>query len=215
MATDRLSLTRQVLLLAGLMVVTFPFRFLPYWMELHEGWLMCLWGASPVLAMFLVSVARCRSRWVGVALPLAGFVATDLVIELILRSRNLPSSTIGGRLFFYGLYLLLSQFGLLVRRAKGGAAILAGVGVGMLGSVLFFLVTNFLIWLRSEPSQGLYYYPPTWAGLVKCYGMALPFFQNQFLFDVIFAVVLFGAYELLARAILARASRPVMLPKVA
>lgn len=202
MPSERLTLSRQVQILTGLMVLTFPFRFLPYWMEVHEGWLMCLWGASPVLAMFLLSVAKCQSRWIAVVLPLAGFIVTDLVIESMLRSRNLPASTLGGRLFYYGMYLVLSQFGLLVRRAKGVSPILAGLGVGMLGSVLFFLVTNFLIWLRSDPTQGLYYYPPTWDGLVKCYSMALPFFQNQFLFDVLFAVVLFTAYEALARAVM-------------
>lgn len=207
MTTDRLPLARQVLILAGLMVLTFPFRLLPYWMEVHEGWLMCLWGASPVLAMFLLSVAQCRSRWIGVVLPLAGFIVTDLVIEAILRSRNLPTSTVSGRLFFYGLYIVLSQLGLLVRRVKSISPILAGVGAGMLGSVLFFLVTNFLIWLRSDPAQGVYYYPPTWAGLMKCFSLALPFFQNQFLFDVLFAVLLFSAYEMVTRGILARESR--------
>lgn len=212
MPTERLSLSRQVLILASLMAVTFPFRFLPYALEVHEGWLMCLWGASPVLAMFVLSVAKCRSWWIGVGLPLVGFVATDLVIEALLVSRNLPSSSWKGRLLIYGLYLVLSQLGWIVRRVKDSwAQVAAGVGMGMLGSMLFFLVTNFLIWLRSVPADGAYYYPPTWEGLVQCYTLALPFFQNQFLFDVLFATLLFPAYAVLGQVIPARDARRAAL----
>jgi hypothetical protein len=216
MSNDRQTLRRQMLILTGLMIVFFPFRLLPYLVEVHEGWLMCLWGASPVLAMFLLSVAKCRSRWVAVALPLAGFILTDLVIETILVSRNLPSSSLRGRLFIYGLYLVLSQLGLIVRAVKGPAVnrIVAGVGAGMAGSVAFFLVTNFLIWLRSTPADGVYYYAPTWEGLVKCYTMALPFFQNQFLYDAVFAALLFSAYEVCERVLVARTARRPALAEV-
>jgi hypothetical protein len=203
MPTERLSLAKQVLILTGLMAVFFPFRLLPYWLEVHEGWLMCLWGASPVLAMFLLSVAKCSSRWVAVGLPLVGFILTDLAIEAILVARGLPSSSLLGRLVIYGLYLALSQLGLLLRWMQGSAVtrIVASVGVGMTGSLIFFLVSNFLTWIRSTPADGVYYYTPTWEGLMKCFTLALPFFQNQFFFDALFAALLFSAYEVCERVL--------------
>jgi hypothetical protein len=209
MPSERLTLSRQVLILTSLMAVVFPFRLLPYWLEVHDGWLMCLWGASPVLAMFLLSVANCQSRWVAVGLPLVGFILTDLIIETILVSRNLPSSSLRGRVIVYAFFLGLSQLGLILRWLKVApvSKIAASVGVGMLGSITFFLVTNLLIWLRSIPPDAPYYYAPTWEGLVKCYTMALPFFLNQFFFDVLFAAVLFSAYEVWERVLLAREAR--------
>ncbi len=87
---------------------------------------------------------------------------------------------------------------------------LAGVGLGRLlgvrspwrrripatltGSVIFFVVTNFAVWL--DPSS---FYERTFDGLVRCYGMAVPFFRNSLLGDLVWSVSLFGLHDL-ARA---------------
>jgi hypothetical protein len=38
-------------------------------------------------------------------------------------------------------------------------------------------------------------YAPTWAGLVECYVLAIPFFRNTVGGDLFFVAVMFGAYE--------------------
>ncbi len=58
--------------------------------------------------------------------------------------------------------------------------------------MLFFLITNFGVWLHT----GLY--AKTWGGLVQSYTLALPFFRNTLLGDLGFVGLLFGAYELAA-----------------
>ena len=45
-------------------------------------------------------------------------------------------------------------------------------------SLLFFLVTNFGVWFFG--------YPNTLAGLVSCYTLALPFFVNTIIGDLVF-----------------------------
>ena len=45
-------------------------------------------------------------------------------------------------------------------------------------SLLFFLLTNFGVWILG--------YPFTFAGLVSCYTMALPFFVNTIVGDLFF-----------------------------
>lgn len=74
--------------------------------------------------------------------------------------------------------------------------------IGMLGtaigsSLVFFLVTNFAVWLFFD------LYQRSWFGLWECYLQALPFYRYTLAGDVSFAVVLFGslaAYRMLAEA---------------
>ena len=42
----------------------------------------------------------------------------------------------------------------------------------ILGSLVFFIITNFAVWYLSEM------YPHNLEGLIACYTLALPFFQN-------------------------------------
>ena len=69
-----------------------------------------------------------------------------------------------------------------------GAAALAS-------SVLFYLVTNFGVWLLMD------YYPQTPAGLLACYVAAIPFFQNTMAGDLFYCGLLFGGFALLERIV--------------
>ena len=55
-------------------------------------------------------------------------------------------------------------------------------------STVFFLATNFAVWAFSPM------YEKTWPGLVLCYTMAIPFFQNTVAGDLIWSGVIFGIY---------------------
>jgi len=61
------------------------------------------------------------------------------------------------------------------------AAVLAGA-VG--GSLLFFLVTNFAVWLNSSN-----------LGFVQCYVEAIPFYRFTLFGDLFFSATLFTAYD--------------------
>jgi hypothetical protein len=68
------------------------------------------------------------------------------------------------------------------------------------GAVIFFVVSNFGVWLQS----GMY--PHTLAGLADCYTLALPFFRNTLTGDLVYSGLLFGAYAFATRL----AARPVV-----
>ena len=51
-------------------------------------------------------------------------------------------------------------------------------GTILASSTLFFIVTNFGVWLLG--------YPNTIAGLISCYTLAIPFFLNTILGDLFF-----------------------------
>jgi len=72
-------------------------------------------------------------------------------------------------------------------------------------SVLFFVVTNFGMWLSSG------FYPRTLAGFEACYVAAIPFFQNTVAGDLFYTVLLFGGFrvaELLAPQLRAGEPQP-------
>jgi len=69
-----------------------------------------------------------------------------------------------------------------VSAVRVGAAAIAS-------SVLFFIVTNFGMWLFS----GIY--PHTFVGLEACYVAAIPFFQNTLAGDLFYATLLFGGFR--------------------
>ena len=97
-----------------------------------------------------------------------------------------------GMAFVYGTVALVVMIGwwLSSRRTPLwiGAAAFAS-------SVLFFVLTNFGMWLFSG------FYPRTVSGLEACYVAAIPFFQNTLAGDLFYAAVLFGGFALLERIV--------------
>jgi hypothetical protein len=84
----------------------------------------------------------------------------------------------------------------------GVSKVLATVGCAVGGSLLFFLLTNFAVWLTATESMPPpYQYPKTLVGLLECYGMAMPFLRNSMLGDLYYVMVLFGGYAVLRRAL--------------
>lgn len=75
----------------------------------------------------------------------------------------------------------------------------------LLGSGLFFLVTNFGVWVCLET------YPKTSAGLMECYGAGLPFLRNGLLGDLFYAGLLFGGLHLAERRFLSL-REPTLVP---
>ncbi len=59
-----------------------------------------------------------------------------------------------------------------------------------LASILFFVVSNFGVWLS--------WYPRTLQGLLTCYTLALPFYRNTLIGDMVFGSVVIAAMYLLS-----------------
>jgi hypothetical protein len=68
--------------------------------------------------------------------------------------------------------------------------VLPVVVAALSSSMVFFVFSNLGVWLFA----GLY--PLTWAGLVECYVLAIPFFTNTLTSTVLGSAVLFGAHSL-------------------
>ena len=143
---------------------------------------------TPIGAMALFSGAYLSRQSLAFVVPLAALLLSDLVLGFY------PEA-----IFVYLSVTAIVLIGGLLSKRR--TALKVGVAA-IASSLLFFLVTNFGVWLVMN------YYPKTPAGLVACYAAAIPFFQNTVAGDLFYAAVLFGGFALLERTVPALRSRP-------
>ena len=86
-------------------------------------------------------------------------------------------------LVVYAALALPALAGMVSRRYRGTGAIVATM---MSCSLIFFVATNFAVWLFS----GLY--PLDLQGLAQCYVAALPFLEKTVMGDLFWTAILFG-----------------------
>lgn len=143
------------------------------------------WNVAPTAAAMLFAGAVLPRRWGWIA-PLAGSFAADAVIGF----DNWQTTTSIALVYagIWGAGALLARF---EGRSLGSLARRNGV-IALAGSVLFYLVTNWAVWMWSP------LYAPTWAGLAQSYAAGIPFFRNTLLGDLLYAGAFFGCYAALA-----------------
>jgi Family of unknown function (DUF6580) len=154
-------------------------------------WVPHSWNFSPTYAVEVFAGARMR---LGYAFALAlGFRAlTDLVILLW----PFPGQEGKAGYFFmiipwiYASVILNVILGRWLKRTESPWKI---GGVALLASLQFYLLTNFGSWLVMPN------YEKTFAGLLECYVMGLPWFRPTLIANLLYIPVLFGAHALLTR----------------
>ncbi|ALE41297.1 hypothetical protein KQY10_19955 [Leptospira interrogans] len=133
---------------------------------------------TPILAISLFAGAHFASKRLSLFLPVCALLISDLLIGF--HDQMIP---------VYGISLLLVVAGWRLRISSSVSKIALW---SLSGSVLFFLVTNFYVWLAG-------YYSYDLNGLVQCFIMAVPFFQNSLLGDLFYTTVLFGGFALIEK----------------
>lgn len=126
---------------------------------------------APISAIALLSGAYLGKKY-ALFVPLAIMFISDIFLGFY-----------GSMAFTWLAFALIAVYGMLFKNAGFMPRVVFG-GIG--SSLLFFVVSNFGVWIVG----GLY--PPTLAGLVNCYYMALPFLRATFLSDVMYSAVFFG-----------------------
>ena len=165
-------------LLIGLVVLGALTRLIP-----HDPNFTSM-GAVAIFAAFTV-----RRTSLAYLAPVAAILLSD--IGLYLADEN----------YWFGWINLfvLAAFCMTVFGSRYlGKATSAKVGAGALGSsVVFFIVTNFGVWITG----GGLGYSMTFAGLGEAYVAGIPFFWNTLLSTVLYSGCLFGALKLAESAI--------------
>ncbi|HEV8538801.1 MAG TPA: DUF6580 family putative transport protein, partial [Bacteroidota bacterium] len=99
----------------------------------------------------------------------------------------------------YGSFAAIGLIGLWLRSHPG---VVRTVAATLGGSVLFFIFTNFGVWISSQVS-----YAHTLSGLWACYIAAIPFFRNTVMGDAVYVAAMFGVYELAKKFLPSLAAR--------
>lgn len=135
---------------------------------------------APIGALALFGGAQFADRRLAFLVPLAAMLLSDLCIGLYSHMQ-----------WVYGSFALITCMGLWLRSRRTALGI---AGASLVASTLFFLITNFGVWMDSTTT-----YANGLAGLVACYVAALPFFGNTLLGDGFYCLVLFGGLALLEK----------------
>ena len=61
------------------------------------------------------------------------------------------------------------------------------------GSLIFFVISNFGVWILGSPGVDNLPYDKNLNGLIECYILAIPFFGNTFISTVIFSYACYSA----------------------
>jgi hypothetical protein len=162
----------RILFIIALIAVAASFRILP-----HPP------NMTPTGAIALFAGAYISDRRWAFAIPVIALLLGDL----ILGGYSLPIMTA-----VYGSFLAAVAIGMSLRRRRTPGPIAAAT---VAGSTLFFLVTNFAVWMFGTT------YARSLDGLVACYTAALPFFGRTLAGDGLYVAAIFGLMALAERTI--------------
>lgn len=131
---------------------------------------------TPVAAIALFGGAMFSNRSLAFAIPIGIMLISDVFI-------GLHSS-------MFAVYAALILVVLIGRFISAKPTMLKALGAGLVGSVLFFLITNAAAWLVLPE------YTKDVAGLINSYVAGLPFFRGTLAGDLLFTTVFFGSFKL-------------------
>jgi hypothetical protein len=157
------------------------------WRLLPHGW-----NFAPVGALALFTGAYLSPRWTAFAVPFLAMILSDLVLYQTHRQEFDLGYYLTDRVVVYSCFAVMVGIGFWLRQRRTALAI---VGSAVVGSLFFFLATNFAVWLTG----GGLGYPMTLEGLYHCYVAAIPFYRNTAVSDAIFTLVFFGGFALAER----------------
>ncbi len=154
---------------------------------------------TPLGAMGLFGAAYFSKRWLAFAVPFAAMWVSDLILDNVVYAQYYNGFQWFGHIWVYLAFALIVLIGFaLLRKVNLPNTLVAS----LLASAIFYLVTNFGVWLGSPM------YPQNALGLMSCYAAGLPFYSmelapplgfllNGVLGDLFYSGVLFGVFELI------------------
>ena len=132
---------------------------------------------TPIIAIGLFGGAYIQNRSLAMLIPISAMFLSDLFLGFH-----------GTVYFVYGSLLLVTILGMIfINKITIKNCTVAALS----SSFLFFLITNLGVWLTSS------YYPKNIQGIITCYTMAIPFFNNTLAGTVVYGIIMFGGYEIL------------------
>ena len=147
----------------------------------------------PIAAISLFSGAVIKDRRsLAFLTPLLGQFIADVYFQFFTNTPGFYP----GQWLNYGALVSVTALGLLIKQPKP----LTTVAFLFAGSTLFFLVSNFGYFLSGW--NGF-----SFAGLIKTYVDAVPFFKYTMMGDMVGGILLFGGYFLVQQALMKKVQK--------
>ena len=127
---------------------------------------------APITAMSLFAGAYFTRKQLAFIVPLLAMLISDLFLGFYTIS-----------IFVYLSFALITWMGQQKNRVTPKLV--------LLGSVLFFLISNLGVWLL--------YYPKTIDGLLTCFTLAIPFFATSLMGDIFYSIVLVFGFSAVSK----------------
>ncbi|MFH1711632.1 MAG: DUF6580 family putative transport protein [Patescibacteria group bacterium] len=137
---------------------------------------------TPVGAAIIFAALYLPRRW-ALVIPFSILIVSDLMIGFY----SWPIM-----LCVYGSFLIMALLGFWIRKRKNVLTVISGT---LIGSILFFLITNAAVWLFGTM------YVHDLSGLMTSYMNAVPFFRNTIAGDLFYVAILVGVMELVQSGI--------------
>ena len=135
---------------------------------------------TPVLAVAIFAPYFFRELAISTVIPLAAMVLADLILGMH-----------SYMLWVYGAVVACVVTSYYLRRT--GIYLVRIGSLALSSSFLFFVITNFGVWLSSG------FYPQTAQGLFACYIAALPFFGNTLFSTIAFCGLFYGVMRMVGQ----------------
>ena len=127
---------------------------------------------APITAMSLFAGAYFTRKQLAFIVPLLAMLISDLFLGFYTIS-----------IFVYLSFAVITWMGQQQNKVTPK--------IVLLGSVLFFLISNLGVWLL--------HYPKTIDGLVTCFALAKPFFATSLIGDIFYSVILVFGFSAINR----------------
>jgi hypothetical protein len=152
-------------------------------------------GFAPQIAMALFAGSIIKDKKYSFLLPLLSMFVSDALYEVLYRNGFTQiAGFYSGQVINYVLFVGLTVIGFWVKKSNVAHII----GGSLVATTLYFLASNFLVWLNGTGINNLPY-AKSWAGAVECYTVALPFYLNSIYATLLFGGILFGIYHLITK----------------
>ncbi|MCE9546560.1 MAG: hypothetical protein K8T25_13720 [Planctomycetia bacterium] len=166
--TQKLNAAIPVIVFALLVAVGVIGRFV-----FRESWP----NFTPTAAVALFAGFYFARGWTAALVPMCVMALSNLWLPVY----QSPAEVV----VVYLAVLLPVAIGRLVKR---GPSVQGFCLLALVPSLVFYLTTNLAVWCCTPM------YSHTWAGFVRCYYVALPFYRWMLEGDVVFLAMTFGAY---------------------
>lgn len=144
---------------------------------------------TPLGGMALFAGTVFRKQWYSLLIPFVALWISDLALNNLIYGQYFDSFSWFGSL---GTYLGFAAIFLLGRYALSRIKPANIFSMSLIGSGIFFLISNGLVWMQGF--TGLMTYPLTGSGLIACYAAGIPFFGGTIAGDLFYNTLLFGTW---------------------